>query len=233
MALFFLQNKPMISQCNHKWMRINVIKSITILLALILVKANAGSITFPENYEVIKVNGKTYSQSFFASESKVELASERNVILYRYNELFEDADFDHVNIKSEPYVLLIADSKDTFIVTPPAIKDISQARIYGEKPLLKINNSEQQLVKHQIVSLNDYEKKQFAQSKVEIVEQHQDKENAVNLVAKANSTASKDQEIAKAKLETSRAFDMLNYWWQQASEQEKQAFIRQIQTKGD
>lgn len=232
MALFFLRNKPMISQYNHKRMKINVIKSITILLALILVKANAGSITFPENYEVIKVNGKTYSQSFFASESKVELLSERNVILYRYNELFEDADFDHVNIKSEPYVLLIADSKDTFIVTPPAIKDISQARMYGEKPLLKINNSKQQLVKHQIVSLNDYEKKKFAQIKVEIVEQ-QDKENAVNLVATANRTANKYKETTKAKLETSRAFDMLNYWWQQASEQEKQAFIRQLQTKGD
>ncbi|NMP31432.1 DUF2057 domain-containing protein [Thalassotalea sp. M1531] len=188
---------------------------------------------FPEQYQVLKVNGKDYSGSFFSSESRVELTNTKQVILYRYNELFDDTDNDdHTKIKSEPFVLIIEGTQQRLRVIEPNNLDIQQARTYALNPVLDIRGQSGQVISHTIASLIDFEQSQYQRAvnknliRLEQPSSALVDENVVNQPKplKNDSLEKANQPI---KAQNSRALSMLNYWWQQASEQERQQFLQQ------
>jgi len=180
------------------------------------------SIVFPEAYEVLKVNGKTYENSFFSSASEIKVNAEKQVILYRYNELFEDVDNDdHTKIKSAPFVLIIDGTSEQITIKSPELNDIKQAREYALNPTLVIVDTKEQLVSHTISSLAEFEQTQYDKA-LHAHRLHNTNNNLPEKSTRINVTS-------KVEEPQSRALSMLNYWWQQASEQEKRIFIKQQQ----
>ena len=185
----------------------------------------AKQLTFPDTFEVLKVNGQPYKSSFFESETELTLGSGRHIIEYRYSEIFEDDDVDdHIKIKSEPFVLDINLGQREIAVKNPNNLDIEQAKAYANKPeltLLGVNDTNQ--LDYKIISKIDYEQMRY-QGLLNTSE-------AVKRNLPAKTSTSTDIGLTAGQKVNSRAVEMLNYWWQQASEQERAAFLSQL--KGD
>ena len=189
---------------------------------------SAKELIFPDVYEVIKVNGDSFSRGLFESESKIPLSAGRHVILYRYSELFEDADNDdHVKIKSDPFVLVVDKANETIKVSSPKNQTEKQAREYAKLPSLTLVSTGGKKTEYQTFALADFEQQQY-QSVLDTrpINKAMSAERAI-LPAQSAQSAQSAQKINNSKVTQSRALDMLNYWWQQASEQEKAAFKQQ------
>ena len=209
-------------------------------IALLPMSVLAKQLTFPEMYQVLKVNGEEHKSGFFESETELELGSGRHIIEYRYSEIFEDDDVDdHIKIKSEPFVLDITLGQDAKTIKNPNNLDVAQAKAYAKQPKLTfVEKDGSKEMTHNIMSIKDYEQTRY-QSLLDTTQavkrnlptaavapaskQHVAREQTTN----KSQAASK---VAEQKV-NSRALEMLNYWWQQASEQERAAFLSQL--KGD
>ncbi|MFD2166564.1 DUF2057 family protein [Thalassotalea euphylliae] len=193
----------------------------------------AATITFPEVYDVLKVNGQDYSSGFFSKKSDIELTPGRHVVLYRYNELFEDpSNDDHAKIKSEPFVMIVDMSDANLTVQSPEILDEMQARKYALKPTLTIMSSNNTPASFSLSSLRDFEKAQY-QRAIEVARETPlttapANDNQIPNDSNTGSALPKDSESGNVSSQ-SRAYQMLNYWWQQASKEERKAFLHSIQ----
>ncbi|WP_448556568.1 DUF2057 family protein [Thalassotalea montiporae] len=182
---------------------------------------SAKELIFPDVYEVLKVNGDSFSRGLFESESKITLPVGRHVILYRYSELFEDADNDdHVKVKSDQFVLVVNKAEETIEVLSPRNQEEKQAREYAKSPSLTLTTSSDKKVLYQTFALADFEQRQYQS----VLDTRSSNEEALAKPAMLPALPKQEGSDRKAH---SRALDMLNYWWQQASEQEKTAFKQQ------
>ncbi|REL27173.1 DUF2057 domain-containing protein [Thalassotalea euphylliae] len=185
--------------------------ALFLLLSLFASTTLAKNVIFPEEYEVLKVNGEKYRSGFFDTEHVIPLSTGRHVILYRYKELFEEEDGDgHVTIRSDHQVLVINKQAADIYIEKPQHHAEKQARAYAKKPKLVLSSKGQQTVDYSTFALAEFEQQQY--------------QSVLDAPVSAN------QEInTKSNQETraSRALEMLNYWWHQASAQEKAAFRKQ------
>ncbi|REL35789.1 DUF2057 domain-containing protein [Thalassotalea euphylliae] len=182
---------------------------------------SAKELIFPDVYEVLKVNGDSFSRGLFESESKITLPVGRHVILYRYSELFEDADNDdHVKVKSDQFVLVVNKAEETIKVSSPRNQEEKQAREYAKSPSLTLTTSSDKKVVYQTFALADFEQRQYQS----VLDTRSSNEGAS---AKPAMLPALPNQVGSDRTAHSRALDMLNYWWQQASEQEKAAFKQQ------
>ena len=181
------------------------------VMALLAFSAGANQITFPEVYDVLKVDGQERISNFFERKTEIPLTTGRHVILYRYNELFEDDDDGHTKIKSEPYVLVLQKGQESVVVNNPDNLDEAQARKYAELPKLSINSESGAEVVFKTFALSEFEQQQY-------------RSVLDSQTEKVLQTSEKKQTVSGA-----NALNMLNYWWQQATEQERTEFLKQIQ----
>ena len=190
-----------------------LLASATLLLLFLLFNSNASAkeLVFPEEYEVLKVNGEKYRSGFFDTEHVIPLPIGRHVILYRYKELFEEEDGDgHVTIRSDHHVLVINKQAADIYIDEPQNHSEKKAREYAKKPTLVLSSKGQETIEYSTFALAEFEQQQY-QSVLD---------SPVSVNKQVNTKG--NQEV-----DTSRALEMLNYWWQQANAQEKAAFRKQ------
>lgn len=179
--------------------------------------AMATTLIVPEEFEVMRVNGEEYSSTLLATETKVELSTGQNVLVLKYVEMFDDDMEDHhITVRSKPFIILFSignESKLTF--SYPKQADSIAARIYAKQPSVSIiagNNTKLALINQSLNSYNDEVMKKTMQRRENIVKQ--------SLVQEDNSRFQK---------QAPNSLEMLKFWWQQASEEDKTKFVEHIQ----
>ncbi|MEW6999431.1 DUF2057 family protein [Colwelliaceae bacterium BS250] len=189
---------------------------LSLLLTLLPISTIAAQLTLPPEFVVMRVNGEEYSTSIFLSDTKVNLPTGQNVLVLQYAEMFEEDLSDNtITVKSKPFILLFSvGPNDKLSFSFPKSIDKQSATQYAKQPVVTIKQSNGQslaLINQSLANYNDEVMKQTLARRQEVVKQSLD--------------AKDDGAFTKTSPET---IDMLKYWWQQASEADKQQFLDYI-----
>jgi len=201
--------------------------TVIIFLSFFSFFSYSATLTIPENLQLLKVNGQEYSTSLFERKVQLDLAAGEHVLLLRYKEMYEDDDNDdHTTIKSSPFLLMFDIANEPLRITPISFPEESAARAFAKKPTVTLENMLAVKVASKSLLLSDFEQHQYKAAlalKQNILAATQSEKSA-HLTPKHSAQKA---DVIK----NSRAIEMLNYWWQQASEHEQQQFIEQHRLK--
>ncbi len=227
-------------------------KLLLIILLLFTSQSYANTLVVPALFEVLKVDGKKFDSGFFRTEQSIKLVNGQHVILLRYEELFEDMENDdHTIVKSEPFVVMFNINQVPLkLVAKPNI-DEADALKFIEKPKVSLVDKNNTPVNSTTMLLSEFEQDQFQQvlaekvvkasamndNKASVKTNHSKPTIAANVNTMSDSKSSTNKEAkvqpVSSNVQDSRALDMLNYWWQQASAEQKQMFISNMITNKD
>jgi uncharacterized protein YccT (UPF0319 family) len=188
----------------------------SLLLSLASLSTFAAELVLPPEFVVMRVNGEEYSTSIFLSDTKVNLPTGQNVLVLQYAEMFEqDLSDSTITVKSKPFILLFSvGPNDKLSFSFPKSIDKQSATQYAKQPVVTIKQSNGQslaLINQSLANYNDEVMKQTLARRQAVVKQ------------------SLDAKDAGAFTKTSpESIGMLKYWWQQASDADKQQFLDYI-----
>lgn len=196
---------------------ISIILSTTILFYSAV--TIAAKIDIPNTISVLKVDNEPQTFSFFTRATSVELTEGQHVLLLQYKELFEnDDEDDHVTIKSEPFVLLLeTEVNSSYVLTHEKFIELEYAREFAKNPQVNIINQHKEKIEIFTQNLIDFEARAIFNSM----------DNKLIEVEEATKATSL-QVINNKVIENTQAYEMLKYWWQEASQKQKNKFIDDI-----
>lgn len=186
----------------------------------------AETIYFPEELVPLQVGERVIEQSFFSRVDDLELAPGTYKLKLKYTDLYELGYDDHKVIESEPFwVQLKVDEGKNYDMVFNRAENAVAAEVFAKSPKVSIKSHNSALAEPlSILSSNQIsaapEVKQVAPAQVTTATVATG--NATTLPAKAPSNHAAMQQSPSAAA-------MLDFWWQQASPQERQAFLKKVQ----
>ena len=229
--------RPMIRQLvNTK--RFSLIFLFLLLTNLASVEAST-QIQFAEAFNIKAVNGVSYPSGLVAQNKLIKLRAGLNLIAIEFEEIYESEDNDNFDIvKSNVFLLKIYLQKNTEYqqrFTKP--HDASAAKRYVLNPIFEILELAQ-LSNNKTVSPVRFELTPLASNETSyLIAQTKLRPNATLNLSHSNSnsqTKSLKMPLTHRQnplLGQSNATKMLEYWWQQATPEERQAFLESVSTK--
>ncbi|WP_286261366.1 DUF2057 family protein [Thalassotalea atypica] len=202
----------------------------------------ASSLTIDEPLELLKINGQEHVANFFASKTSIDLVKGRHVVLMRYKDIFDDSDEDdHTTVKSEPFIVIfdITDDNQQLVAVSPEINNLKAARGFAEEPSMSlIEQATDSVVSTEVMSLVEFEQKQFQAAitlppvkqkpSTPVVVDQKVKLSQTVQNPKKNFQAIKDNASLNDASQNTRALEMLMYWWQEASQEDKKIFLEKV-----
>jgi uncharacterized protein YccT (UPF0319 family) len=189
-----------------------------LLLILLGAAAAAAELEIPEAYDLISVNGEEKSGLNLLKTKTVPLNAGRNVIVLEYDELYDsdygDA-FDHV--KSQPWALILeADPKQDYRLQSPALDDKHAAQRYAKNPVFTMHDAAARPVAITAVPARELAPASAAPATV---------------ASQSSAAPATPGEKTGAATKTPDPLAMLQYWWAQASAEQRAAFRQQLQAE--
>lgn len=192
---------------------------------------DAAELVVPEPFDVLSVNGKEFGNRL-QSIKRLPLQVGRNVVVLEYDQIF-DARFgdSHDRIQSAPFTLVFdADENATLTLADPGLTDADNARAYAKQPALQLRDQQQREVVHVLQADNVGTvtlAPTVASAAAEPAAPASTAKPAPALPLPAMTAPVPDTKAA-AMPATPDALKMLSYWWQQASPEQRAAFLQQI-----
>ncbi|HEA17664.1 hypothetical protein LCGC14_1844530 [marine sediment metagenome] len=198
-------------------MRKNLLLS-SIVALFFSVPSIAETVNFPEEIVPLQVGDKKIEHSFFNRVDEVELTPGVYQFKLKYTDLYEQGYDEHQVIDSEPFwvTMTIAANTDYDVVFNRADNAVA-AKVFAEAPQVSLQ------VKGESLGIP-----------LAIIPEPNLSSGAVSPVATAapaaSTTAIASATTAQAPVSgpAPNAAAMLDFWWQQASVQEQQAFIDKV-----
>ncbi|MGO2131041.1 MAG: DUF2057 family protein [Pseudoalteromonas prydzensis] len=199
-------------------MRKNLLLS-SIVALFFSVPSIAETVNFPEEIVPLQVGDKKIEHSFFNRVDEVELTPGVYQFKLKYTDLYEQGYDDHQVIDSEPFwvTMTIAANTDYDVVFNRADNAVA-AKVFAEAPQVSLQ------VKGESLGIP-----------LAIIPEPNLSSGAVSPVATAAASTTAIASATTAQAPVSRpasnapnAAAMLDFWWQQASAQEQQAFIDKV-----
>lgn len=201
-------------------MRKNLLLS-SIVALFFSVPSIAETVNFPEEIVPLQVGDKKIEHSFFNRVDEVELTPGVYQFKLKYTDLYEQGYDDHQVIDSEPFwvTMTIAANTDYDVVFNRADNAVA-AKVFAEAPQVSLQ------VKGESLGIP-----------LAIIPEPNLSSDAVSPVATAAPAASTtaiasattaQAPVSRPASNAPNAAAMLDFWWQQASAQEQQAFIDKV-----
>lgn len=190
--------------------------------------AMAETVYFPEEIVPLQVGDKVIEHSFFSRVDELELAPGTYKFKLKYTDLYEQGYDDHQVVDSEPFwvSVTIEQGEDYDIVFNRADNAVA-AKVFAESPQVSLQAKGSSLG---IPLDSATEQKQSHSSHVVAAPTAQAQPVAVAPVA-VNAPISQPAPAPTVQGAPSAAA-MLDFWWQQASPQQQQAFLDKVIKKG-
>ena len=185
----------------------------------------AETIHFPEEFVPLQVGERLIEQSFFSRVDDVELAPGTYQVKMKYTDLYEQGYDDHQVVESEPFwvELTVESGKDYDLVFNRASNAVA-AEVFAESPQVSLKAKGSELaVPLSVVSYR------AASAPVQAVA-------SASAAATSKKPATATPVTLPAKVpggqaglkNTPSAAAMLEFWWQQASPEERRAFLQKV-----
>ncbi|TLU68065.1 DUF2057 domain-containing protein [Thalassotalea litorea] len=186
------------------------------LFVLFSLATQAAQLTIPDTFEVLSVDGEEQSKSYFTKETTLDLASGKHAVQIQYREMFEhDTEDHHETVRSAPFVLIFTvNGNDALQLNHPQQLGIEAARAYAKSPQVKLVDANGDPVRAEQLS-----QKQYQQDLMSL--QQQKRQQVVK-----QSLSDDPGEFRPHGPDT---VEMLEYWWELATDSERQEFIRYLQ----
>ncbi|WP_298439352.1 DUF2057 domain-containing protein [uncultured Ferrimonas sp.] len=195
----------------------------------------AGTLTIPQEFEFIAINGKSVSSSLFSHNDEEALIDGNNKIALQYKDLIREEIGDgHVKVKSAPFVISFhaSDDIDYRLKTAIEIADQEQAEAFAKQPQLHVTTSQGAAVEFTLEMSDSHERGIFNQ----LMGQYPNAE-ASSVAATGGAAAAATQApaaqmaqatapvvVAPAPTVANQPHSMLQYWWQEADSATRNAF---------
>jgi len=181
----------------------------------------ASTLHVTEKFVVVSVNGQSFSSGLFSKEAKVPLKKGINKIALRYKELFEESlGDDHEVVTSDIFVIQLSIQKEQ-IYTLQYLRphDTSAARRYAREPKISVVDSQGKNISVENIYL-------ASQSEGFVTQATKTNRQAQPMI---NITSPKiAKKPTKASSEQAMAGQMLIFWWNKATAEQKQSFLNEI-----
>jgi len=196
----------------------------------------SSQIKFAEAFNVLAINGKTYQQGLVSQERLISLNAGLNRVIIEYEEVFESDDGEDFDIvKSSPFLVEIyLQDKRSYQQRLLKPADSNAARRFAKSPKFNFvelsTNSQQNFKLTALSGTNEaylLQESRLPTRKTLIISA--DKASSPPLKpTKPNNRPKTTPQNSLSKDTESTASKMLEYWWAQATETEREAFLKQI-----
>lgn len=196
---------------------------LVFLLAGLSTQANAqhAKLVIPEALDVISINKVKHSSSLFSGgDTKLELMPGQNKIVVEYDMIFDISNDDHERVQSEPFQFRFnVEAGKQYYVKIPSFNSVTSAMKYARKPHLEIvERSTNKTI------LADITYREFDGTYT-----NESSKPSATVKSQQAITASTPEVSTTAISQTTTSNDMplqmLEFWWQQASAQQRKRFI--------
>lgn len=210
------------------------------------VSAWAGTLTIPMNFEYLALDGQVIKSSMFKHKADLNLTPGEHKIAIRYSDMVEDDYSDSQNfIKSAPFIVTLTATQSGQYALTPAQGRVKYPEQFAKQPDITLQSNNNAPVTYH-VTYTDIKDSHFLSrlmgddSGVNINEAAaaatlpavtiQPQTTAVtanvNQASPAGTLESQSPQATKATTQDAgHAEQMLQYWWQQADEPTRKAFM--------
>lgn len=190
------------------------------------VTSYAATLSFPEEFYPLQVDDKVVEHSLFSKIRDLSLEPGQYRLKLKYSDLYELGYDEHEVVESAPFWvdLVIPKDGDYRIVFDRAQK-VEGARRFAKNPSIRVqsNGLDRQLHAHQVDEIEPKPASLSAAPK------------ASSLVALPSHTKQEDDKPTPAPSAPisapPSAAMMLDFWWQQASQEERSAFLKRVNSQ--
>jgi len=179
-------------------------------------------LSVPEEFNVISINGSSVSSSLLQSNNNIKLRHGFNKIALEYEAVFDSENEDHFDIiKSDIFIVdFYVNKNDQYRARYLKQSNAKAARQFAKNPSISITDSQEKNIRL----------KQFftaSKSMSDIYQQTQinkDNQKTINIQSVPNKKNQTNPNIEQQP----NAENMLEYWWQQADEKQRQSFLKKV-----
>lgn len=199
-------------------------------LSAISAQVVAATVNVSDNLIVSEVNDKSVDNGFISKKSSFELSEGDHALVVRYKDVFEDLDFaeDRV-IESHDFVVKFTISNQKRLkLTTIKINNLAGAEYFAKSPELTLKDEQNNQLNLSLVEISDYKLAKQVGIAVNSLASKQ-------AIQPKNSTLTTTSVVIPDKSANTsiqvNSLVMLKYWWQNASNDEKQRFKQFTQVK--
>ncbi|MBY5921165.1 DUF2057 domain-containing protein [Ferrimonas balearica] len=208
-------------------------KAMALSLALLAAPVTwAESLTIPMEFQFVALDGTKVSTSLFSHKDELDLTPGQRKIALQYKDLVPESVGDgHRRISSSPFVitLQVEQGVDYVLKADRRIVDISTAEAYAEAPKVVITANNGAAAQFSLQQTQSDEASFVDKLLGEEPKAPSPEEAALAATASASAAAavsSAPKEIKPAPAQgDDRAEEMLKYWWEQADDATRKAFM--------
>ncbi len=212
-------------------MKTLIIKILFISCLFSSLAVSAPKLKLAKEFNLIAINGAEYESGFFDSAVNVNLRNGVNRLVIEFEELYEGEDDDSFDVIKSGYFLLQfnVDNKVNVVQQITRPSDADSAKRYIKNPTfsLILQNAKNTSINFSLTPLSS-DKLIYALAQTQIKQR-----KTLDLSYSANAQTKKNAQPKKQLPKQSTASQMLKYWWSQASNAEKQAFLKEINQSND
>ena len=218
--------------------------SLTLLTSVVSVAVSATTLNVSDNLTVTEINNKIVEHGLLNTKSTFVLSRGSHALLLHYKDVFEDLEFaEYRVVESKPFVVKFTVNKEVSLnLNTAVINNLAQAESFAKAPALLLSDESQKEIDIVLTSVNDYKISQqvdIALNTYSKQSNETDKDTSnlptttVNkaIQVKASSSILATPTVIKKSGNTLiqvNSLNMLKYWWQNASNEEKKKFKRYI-----
>jgi uncharacterized protein YccT (UPF0319 family) len=191
-------------------------------VSAISTQALAATVNISDNLIVSEINDKAVDNGFIGKKSSFELSSGNHALIVRYKDVFEDLDFAEDRlVESQEFVVkfTVADQKQLKLSTTK-INNLKSAENFAKSPHLTLKDRNNKQLPLSLEKVADYKLAKQVDIAVNSLASNQVKNHTLAKTATVATTINS----ADNTLQQVNSLNMLKYWWQNASNEEKQRF---------
>lgn len=185
--------------------------------------AQAAELVIPEPFDVLQVNDTPFGATL-QREKRLTLAPGRHVIVLEYDQIF-DADFgdSHDRIESKPFALVLTIAEESVLtVQDPQLRSGDEARRYANAPTLRVFDQARRELAVQVLPV------QAVGDAFVTPAAAAPTPPAAVAAAPSAAPATASTPAKPASAISNDPLQQLQYWWQQATPEQRAAFLQQI-----
>jgi uncharacterized protein YccT (UPF0319 family) len=190
-------------------------------VSTISTQALAATVNISDNLIVSEVNDRKIEKGLLENDYSLELTKGTHALVVRYKDVFEDLDFAEERVvESQEFIVkfTIAD-QDKLKLSTTKIKNLAAADRFVKSPELQLTDARNNQIELSLAKVSDYKLARQVDKVVNAI--------AINRSVSTQSSAHTNIDVRTQHSQNStqvNALTMLNYWWQNASAEEKQLF---------
>ena len=178
----------------------------------------AATFSVPEEFQLLRLNEEPIEKSWFSNTSKLDLPVGEHIVKLKYLDVFEEEYDQHEVIESDPFWLLltIEQENQTLQIEFTRPQTIAKAKVFAQKSQKQLFLAGEPLMIYT----------ELPQQNAHIPQHKESAESAIH----ADESISQPIVVnGETDLQPS-ALQMLEFWWQQATFEEQQAFLSKRHT---